>query len=190
MCKLRATEAVLAAAHCGAVDGVVLRLFNAIGPGMPAVSLAGSAVAPLAAGTRARGDGARVALGDPPVSLTFAGLRGARDYVDARDVARAVDRAAAAAPAGALVNIGRGVAVPARLLVETLVVAAGVPASIVDGSTVDIPDGRAARSRGVDWQQADISRARALLGWVPRWGLADSLRDTFAAARRPHEIPW
>jgi hypothetical protein len=34
-----------------------------------------------------------------------------------------------------------------------------------------------ARSGGLGWQQADISRAVADLGWRPRRDLADSVRD-------------
>ncbi|MEU4633415.1 NAD-dependent epimerase/dehydratase family protein, partial [Micromonospora chalcea] len=53
--KLAATRAVLAAADAGEVDAVVLRLVNALGPGLPATSLLGRVAAALAPAARARG---------------------------------------------------------------------------------------------------------------------------------------
>jgi nucleoside-diphosphate-sugar epimerase len=100
-----------------------------------------------------------------------------RDFVDARDAADAV-LAAAAAPAlpHAIVNIGSGTPVAARVLVRQLLAVAGVDVAVHE----DAPG--SARSAGLGWQQADISRAATDLGWRPRRDLADSARDLWGGS--------
>lgn len=80
------------------LDGLVLRVSVACGPGAPAGSLSGTVAAHLAAGRDV---------------VRLAPLRAHRDLVDVRDIADAVVSAArvpapALAGAEALVNIGRG----------------------------------------------------------------------------------
>jgi NDP-hexose 4-ketoreductase len=103
-----------------------------------------------------------------------------RDFVDARDVAAAV-LAAAAAPAlpHAVINVGSGTGVPARTLVKELIAVAGY------GGPVHEDSAGSARSGDWDWQQADISRARADLGWQPRRDLASSVADLWEASDEP-----
>ncbi|SDP01653.1 Nucleoside-diphosphate-sugar epimerase [Streptomyces sp. cf386] len=171
--KLSATQRVLAAVADQGLDAVVLRIANVSGPGAPEGSLLGSVAARLAAGRRAGGG---------PVELRLAPLSAHRDYVDVRDVAAAVLAAAdarlPAAQAGRVVNIGRGEAVAVRDLVERLVTASGVPARIVES-----PPPTASDRTPPEWQCLDISRARALLAWHPRYDLDASLRDQFASLR-------
>jgi len=155
--KLRGTEAVLAAP----VDGVVLRVTNVLGAGAPAVSLPGRVAAELA---RAKAD-------CEPAVLTLSPLRAHRDFVDARDVAGAVLRAAAADVAGEVINVGRGDPVPVRAIVAGLVELSGVPTTVVETGTQE-----GTRSLALDWQQADVRKAKALLDWQPVYSLADSLR--------------
>jgi nucleoside-diphosphate-sugar epimerase len=148
-------------ARAAGLDAVTLRVFNVVGAGSPADTLPGAAAAQLAQ------------LG-PGGSLKLGPLGAVRDFVDARDVADAV-LAAAAAPAlpHAIVNIGSGTGVRARTLVRLLLAAAGAG----PGVTVREDAPGSARSAGLDWQQADISRAAADLGWRPRRQLAESVRD-------------
>lgn len=162
--KLGGTRLVELARAAG-LDAVTLRVFNVVGAGSPAGTLPGAAAAQLRQlGQLARGG-----------SLKLGPLDAVRDFVDARDVADAV-LAAAAVPAlpHAIVNIGSGTGVQARALVRHLVAAAGLDVTVHE----DAPG--SARSAGLGWQRASISRAAADLGWRPRRELAESVRDLWA----------
>ncbi|MEV6206979.1 NAD-dependent epimerase/dehydratase family protein [Kitasatospora sp. NPDC051914] len=155
--KLAGTLAVAEAAARGQ-DAVVLRVFNPVGPGSPGTSLAGR----LAAEIRRAGPGGTVTVGD---------LSAHRDFVDARDVARAVAAVLTAAnPLPAVLNIAGGEARPVRAVADALVAAAQFTGRIEEHGA------GSERSAAVSWQQADITAARTL-GWEPRIALADSLAD-------------
>jgi nucleoside-diphosphate-sugar epimerase len=157
--KLAGTRLVELGRAAG-LDAVVLRVFNPVGAGAPDGSLPGRVAIQL---HRALATGTDVRLGP---------LDAVRDFVDARDVAAAV-LAAAAAPAlpHAVVNVGSGTGAPARTLVKELIAVAGY------GGPVHEDSAGSARSGDLDWQQADISRARADLGWRPCRDLASSVAD-------------
>lgn len=158
--KLGGTRLVELTRSAGA-DAVVLRLFNVVGAGSPENTLPGAAVAQLRHGG----------------SLKLGPLDAVRDFVDARDAADAVLAAATAAELPhAIVNIGSGTGVQARVLVRELLSAAGLEVAVHE----DAPG--SARSAGLLWQQADIARAHADLGWRPRRDLADSVRDLWDGA--------
>ncbi len=158
--KLAGTEAVLRAAATGRISGVVLRVFNAVGPGAPAGSLLG----------RAEAEFARVVAEGGPVRL---GPLGAfRDFVDVRDVAKAA--AAAALHQGDLkgtFNIGRGEAVAVRELVQKMASIVGYQGPIEETASVS------PRSAGVEWQCADVARASEVLGWHTVFDLRDTVAD-------------
>ncbi|HUA29039.1 MAG TPA: NAD-dependent epimerase/dehydratase family protein [Streptosporangiaceae bacterium] len=142
------------------LDAVALRVFNPVGAGAPDGSLPGRVAAQL---RRALDSGADVRLGP---------LDAVRDFVDARDVAAAVLAAATAAELPhAVINVGSGTGVPARTLVKELVAVAGYDGPVHEDSA------GSARSGDLDWQQSDISRARADLGWRPEHDLASSAAD-------------
>ncbi|GGJ96585.1 hypothetical protein GCM10010123_28190 [Pilimelia anulata] len=165
--KLAGTDAVLAALAAGDLDGLVLRSTNICGPHPSPASFAGKLVALLRA---ALAGGRRM-----PVRISPA----ARDYLDVRDVAGAVVRAADAAASGRILNVGSGAAVDMRAFVRLFVTAAGYPASLVDerpGPNLGL---------GGPWTRVDIGLARRLLGWSPRVPLAVSLRDMWTTANRP-----
>ncbi|MER7794089.1 NAD(P)-dependent oxidoreductase [Streptomyces sp. NPDC097640] len=165
--KLRGSQAVLRAAHELGVDGVVLRVGVACGPGAPGNSLAGVVAAHLAAGRD---------------ELRLAPLHDHRDLVDVRDVADAVVAAALApshAVAGRVVNIGSGRAVPVRALVDLMISLSGLPVRVVEDPALHRTRSDAA------WQRLDIGRARRLLGWSPRRALRESVRDLLVAAGVP-----
>jgi nucleoside-diphosphate-sugar epimerase len=166
--KLRGTELVLDAAAAGRVPGVVLRVTNVLGAGAPAVSLAGRVAAQLAHAARA---------GTPAV-LSLSPLHAERDFVDARDVAEAVLRAARAPVVGRLVNVGSGQPVPVRTVVERLIAVSGVPATVHETGSQE-----SSRSLHLDWQEADIRLAKELLDWQPRHPLDDSLRALWESVR-------
>jgi nucleoside-diphosphate-sugar epimerase len=70
-----------------------------------------------------------------------------------------------------IVNIGSGAGVQARVLVRQLLTVAGLDVTVHEDAS------GSARSAGLAWQQADISRAGADLGWRPRRDLTESVRD-------------
>ncbi|MGW6458107.1 NAD-dependent epimerase/dehydratase family protein [Streptomyces sp. NPDC055078] len=161
--KLAGSQAVLAAARVGDIDGVVLRAVNVCGPHPSEASFLGDVLRRL----RALSPGERL-------ELMIADA--ARDYIDVRDVASAVVRAAGAAASGAVFNIGRGEAPTMRELVSTLVEVAGFPPDTVKET------GGPVQSKGGGWTRADIRNATRLLGWRPEFGLRESLRAMWEPA--------
>ena len=155
--KLAGTEIVRAARS----DAVVLRVFNPIGPGMPASTLAGRVAAGLRGGD---GDDGEVRVGS---------LAAHRDFVDVRDVADAILAAAGSpGPLPPVLNVGSGRATPLREVVTCLTEIAGPGRRIVEEAT-----GGSARSAEVSWQQADIGAIGRALGWAPATDLTTSLGD-------------
>lgn len=165
--KLLGTEVVLAATRTGRIDGTVLRVFNATGPGSQDVSLPGRVAATLAAANRE----------GRPAALRLAPLTASRDFVDVRDVAEAVLASAGASHGPGPFNVGSGVAVGVRSLVHRLIAISGVPADIVEEERWRSP-----LSIGLEWQRADITAARDQLGWSPRRRLDESLRALWERA--------
>ncbi|MFE6984869.1 NAD-dependent epimerase/dehydratase family protein [Streptomyces griseus] len=186
--KLLGTHTVLDAVNAHPqVEGVVLRVANALGPGVPRGSLFGAVAHRLADAAR------RPAVAPEPVVgmdaehpapgtvvLTMPALRVCRDFVDVRDVADAVVAAAtvtATEVSGRIVNIGSGRPVLVRQLVERLVAMSGLSVRIDPAGESGGAGGGAAL-----WQQLDISLAHKLLDWSPRRDPDESLRDLLAAA--------
>ncbi|MEU7981643.1 NAD(P)-dependent oxidoreductase [Micromonospora sp. NPDC049081] len=164
---LAATRLAELAGDTGRLDTIVLRVFNPVGPGMPAGNMLARVTAMVRA---AAADGA----GDLALGLhdTY------RDLVDVRDVAAAVLAATrCAAPTHRVVNVGSGRAVATRDVVRLLADVAGFPGEIRPGGFP--PD--ATRSAAVPWMCADLDRARRVLGWAPVHDLTESLRALWAA---------
>lgn len=192
--KLAATELVLGSG----LDAVVLRVFSPVGPGTPA----GSPLGRLA-------EAMRRAMQSGDGELKLSGLGVQRDFVDVRDVARAVHAASLSAAQG-VVNIGTGRAVRLRDAASVLARVAGYGGALHE---LDLPPqhahpGRPAglaaigspRSEATSehlaagpgpspypdgcgaWQQADVRTARDRLGWRPRINLEESLADIWMEA--------
>ncbi|MGW0433353.1 NAD-dependent epimerase/dehydratase family protein [Micromonospora sp. NPDC003197] len=158
--QLAATRLLELAIVAGRVDGVVLRVFNPIGAGLPEENVLGRAAHLLRRATTQQ---------TPQVSMGALGAY--RDFIDVRDVASAV-AAALAVPTlpDRIYNIASGRAVPARTAVRLLAETAGFSGEIRE-------DGRAPEhSTVVDWMCGDIRRAASALGWVPTHDLADSVK--------------
>jgi nucleoside-diphosphate-sugar epimerase len=162
---LAATRLVELAGASGRVDGVTLRVFNPIGPGLRGETLLGRAAARLQDALVERAD-----------VVTMGPLSAYRDFVDARDVARAVVAAVLVPTLPArVVNVGSGRAVTARAVVELLAEVAGFAGEIREAGAPS------ARSAAVAWIRADITRAADALGWHPSHELADSVRAIWTA---------
>lgn len=165
--KLTATRLVLGAAAQGRVRGTVLRVFDPIGPDAPQWTLVGRAARGI---EDAQSSGAR--------TVRLGSLSSFRDFIDVRDVAAAVaDAGTSPHSSGALLNVGRGVAVQQRELVELLASAAGFTGEIVEATDAPVPAPR------VGWQQADISAIHSRLGWNPTHSLAESVATVWKARR-------
>lgn len=188
--KLAASELVLGAG----LDAVVLRVFSPVGPGTPA----GSPLGRLA-------EAMRRAMQSGDGELKLSGLGVQRDFVDVRDVARAVHAASLSAAQG-VVNIGTGRAVRLRDAAAVLARVAGYGGALHE---LDAPTGPQRPAPGHatlgpprgehppeqlgsgpfpypdgcgGWQQADVRTARDRLGWRPRINLEESLADIWMEA--------
>ncbi|MFE9255527.1 NAD-dependent epimerase/dehydratase family protein [Streptomyces sp. NPDC006879] len=189
--KLAATELVLGSG----LDAVVLRVFSPVGPGTPA----GSPLGRLA-------EAMRRAMQSGDGELKLGGLGVHRDFVDVRDVARAVHAASLSAAQG-VVNIGTGRAVRLRDAAAVLARVAGYGGSLHELDSPPARPGLMAASIGAQrsespgehpggaplpaypypdgcgaWQQADVRTARDRLGWRPRINLEESLADIWMEA--------
>ena len=159
--KLAASSLVVQASQVNQVDGVVLRLSNPLGAGMPEGTLPGRAARLL-----------KTALEKSESNITLGPLEAYRDFIDARDVAKvAVLAATAPKPDQKLFNLGTGQATQARDLIQNLAKIAGFHGLILER------DLGSARSAGVSWQEADISRIMHWLSWQPEFSVLSSLEQ-------------
>ncbi|MEU5958555.1 NAD(P)-dependent oxidoreductase [Streptomyces sp. NPDC047525] len=164
--KLTGTRRVMEAAAEGRSDGVVLRVTNACGPGAPTASFIGFLIE-------------RLHQLPPGLPLDLELAPDTRDFVDIRDVADAVVRAATAPVTGFVINIGRGAVHDVPTVARELIKAAGFPLERVRMRAAAVPGDK---GRCSAWTRVDVRRARALLGWSHTRCLEDSLRDQWEAA--------
>jgi nucleoside-diphosphate-sugar epimerase len=149
-------------------DVVQVRPFNLLGPLVPSSVLPGRCLQLLRAAARASG----------PVELEFGPLETRRDYVDVRDLARAIAIALRKSPTGMLYHIGSGISRSGHDLVNAFIAESGMRnVGYKAAASVDPPL--------VPWQTADIRRARDVLGWQPRIGWLHSIRDMWEFAKAP-----
>ncbi|MCE7082491.1 NAD(P)-dependent oxidoreductase [Streptomyces sp. ST2-7A] len=163
--KLAATELVTGSG----LDAIVLRVFSPTGPGTPA----GSPLGRLA-------DSMRRALQHGETELRLTGLGVQRDFVDVRDVARAVHAATLSAARG-VVNIGSGQAVRLRDAATTLARVSGFTGLLHE---VDVPHGPHAGHPGHIGHSGHDIRAGAVPG--PR---AADRSPQGAGPERPVDAP-
>lgn len=154
--KLAGTVLVEEAVRSGRIQAAVLRLTNPLGAGIGAGTLPGRAAHELSTAALEGRD-----------TVRFGPLGARRDFVDARDVARAVLHTLTSDLSG-VVNVGSGRARPVRDLVDGLVALAGFRGQILE----DAPG--SPRSGDVQYQRADISRLLDS-GFTLRHSFGDSL---------------
>jgi dTDP-L-rhamnose 4-epimerase len=159
-------RAVLIFGAAYGVEAVALRLFNVYGAGQALSNPYTGVLSNFAA---------RVANGRPP--LVFEDGLQQRDFVHVRDVARAF-RLALQRPeaAGAVLNIGSGRA-------QRIVDVARLVAAAMDRPDLAPEITGQARSGDIRNCIADISRARAVLGYDPDHTLANAIDDFVAFVR-------
>lgn len=156
--KIAAEHYLFTLGRLYACQAVALRVFNAYGPGQR-IPPAHAPVVPLFL-KRALTGGSLVVHGNGSQT---------RDFVHIDDVVQAL-AAAATIPdaAGQVINIGSGLETSVRDLARVVGVVAGRPPSIIYNES---------QSQGVARLVADISLARALLGYAPKIGLEQGLGD-------------
>jgi NDP-hexose 4-ketoreductase len=164
--KLAASNIVLSATREGRIAGYVLRLFNPIGVGMPATQLVGRLLNYFSTG----GVG----------TLSVGALETYRDYFDVRDAAKAVVSSLSKRDltCGQVINIGSGLANGTAQLVQ------GILAEAKCGAIKEDSEAGSARSEGIHWQEANISKARHLLEWEPVFSFADTVSYLGSCASR------
>jgi len=156
--KLAQTTTAMSRAIRGQ-DIVCLRLFNLLGPAMQATLLPGCC-AQLIKDAMQAGE---------PARLTFGPLDTFRDYVDVRDVARAVSLALMYGQSGQLYHLGSGISRSGRDIVQALIDISGA-----DGITFSAQDNA---SPLVPFQTANIHKAAEGLLWKPTIDWMQSLKD-------------
>lgn len=145
------------------IDAVALRFFNAYGP-RQALSNPYTGVLAIFA--------SRLLNGRPP--LLFEDGKQMRDFVSVHDVARAC-RLALAVPqaAGEVFNVGSGRAYSVREIAEKA-------ADVLGAKHIEPEVTGKYRMGDIRHCYADISRARAVLGYQPRVGLSEGLEELAA----------
>ncbi len=164
--KLAAFRLVSDARSSG-LETVVARVFNPIGAGMPDASLPGHAARLL-----------REASAAGATEVQLGPLDAVRDYVDLRDISRAIGVLATAPRLShAVYNVGTGRPTAVRDLVGAIASRVGFPGAILESAP------GSPRSPDVLRQVADVSRLTAA-GWHPTVHLeasVDALVGTVSA---------
>lgn len=159
MSKLQETNAALQFARKSRLPVTIARIFNPIGPGMQSKFLIPGLIAQVKAvkaGTRS--------------SIEVSRLDSQRDYIDVRDVARALRLLAEGNPAHQVYNIGSGTATSNSELIDMVIAASDfvtIPSVI---ETVAEPEALIAI-------QADVSRMRTEFNWQPEHQLIETVKE-------------
>ncbi len=147
-------------ARAGAIEAIVLRPANQIGPRLHP-ELVASAFAKQVAAAEAGGE--RV--------IRVGALTSRRDFLDVRDAARAYVLAAERGEVGRTYNVGTGTPVAIRELLDLFLAESRVRIAVRDDPARRRPDERPVLS-------LDASAFGARTGWAPEIPLERSARDT------------
>jgi nucleoside-diphosphate-sugar epimerase len=151
------------------LEVVVARVFNPIGPGTPSSQALGRFADLLSE------------PGADTVDLIVGDLDGRRDFIDVRDVARAMIALANHGRAGSVYNVGTGLSQRVGDGLDRLI-------QLSNRSVRVSIDPVLASKRGPSDSRADIARITAHTGWTPVISWERSLEDLWrgvAARRRP-----
>jgi GDP-4-dehydro-6-deoxy-D-mannose reductase len=144
-----------------ALDAIVARMFNVVGPGQGETLAASEFARRVALRERNVGDTAALPVG---------GLDAVRDFVDVRDVARALVAIAEGGRFGATYNVCSGRGVPIRHCIDILISAARAPLRYAEINRDDV-------GSDVSMQIGDPGKIERELKWSPRICLKQSLTD-------------
>ena len=98
-------------------------------------------------------------------------IRPARDYVFIEDLLDAVHKSITSDLHFGIINVGTGVASTVEQLIFSL--------ADVIGRELTIMSSNLERFGEINSTQADISQAKLLLGWQPKWSLSQGLREVW-----------
>ena len=98
-------------------------------------------------------------------------IRPARDYVFIEDLLDAVHKSITSDLRFGIINVGTGVASTVEQLIFSL--------ADVIGRELTIKSSNQERFGEINSTQADISQAKLLLGWQPKWSLSQGLREVW-----------
>lgn len=98
-------------------------------------------------------------------------IRPARDYVFIEDLLDAVHKSITSDLPFGIINVGTGVASTVEQLIFSL--------ADVIGRKLSISSSNQERFGEINSTQADISQAKLLLGWQPKWSLSEGLREVW-----------
>lgn len=157
--KLRQTETALAYGRRG-LKVFVARIFNVMGPGMPPHLSLGSFASQIA----------RIERGRQEPVLRTGSLSARRDYIDARDLARALVDIVKKGRSGEVYNVCSGRARPMSALLSAL--------ASFSTRDVRISSDAARGAAGVPRVVGSRRKLTARTGWRPRVPLERSLLDT------------
>jgi nucleoside-diphosphate-sugar epimerase len=144
------------------IEVVVGRVFNPVGPGLPAAQALGRFARLLAEGSG-------------PIRLVVGDLDARRDFVDVRDVASALHQLALRGRSGEVYHLGTGESHRVREGLDRLIALSGRDV------TVKV-DPALARTRGPSDSRADIRKIVEDVGWSPRISWERSLVDLWDEA--------
>jgi GDP-4-dehydro-6-deoxy-D-mannose reductase len=160
--KVLATAAGMAARP--PLEVLVARIFNPIGPGLPCSQAFGRFAALLAE------------PGSDPIRLRVGDLDARRDFVDVRDVARALLALAEHGEQGTVYHVGTGGSQRVGDGLEHLIRLCGREVEVV-------PNPAHGGGRGPSDSRADIRRITQATGWAPAISWPQSLQDLWDASR-------
>lgn len=159
----------LSYAHRQKVPVVIGRVFNITGPGEPPTMLCGGMASQIAASE----------AGDHPLVLKVGNLSPTRDYVDVRDMVKALWLLALKGKPGEVYNICSGKAHRVEDVIRRLVALSSLSITLA-------PDPDRQRPSDIPHCVGDSSRLQRTTGWVPEISLDKSLGDTLAWWRLAH----
>ena len=137
------------------VEVIILRPFNVFGSGQNLRFLIPSIISQAIKGDE----------------ISVLDIRPARDYVFIEDLLDAVHKSITSDLRFGIINVGTGIASTVEQLIFSL--------ADVIGRKLTINSSNQERFGEINSTQADISQAKLLLGWQPKWSLSEGLREVW-----------
>lgn len=151
----------------GKAPVIIGRVFNIVGPGEPSTMVCGHVASQIAA----------CEVGRMPPRLSIGSLAATRDFLDVRDVVRALLLLSDLGCPGEVYNVCSGIGQRMSNVVQQLVGLSSVPIALP-------PDVAKPRPTDVPYCVGDGHRLQAATGFAPSIPLAQSLRDLLAGWRQ------
>jgi len=145
------------------VEVIILRPFNVFGSGQNSRFLIPSIISQAMKGDE----------------ISVLDIRPARDFVFIEDLLDAVHKSITSDLRFGIINVGTGIASTVEELIFSL--------ADVIGRKLTINSSNQERFGEIHLTQADVSQAKLLLGWQPKWSLSQGLREVWRD-RQEHRV--